>query len=89
VIFNNGAEHVAQAEKFLLWLTARPRQRTSRFKTGNLPIRKSVADSAGFNQAMDSSLPGVSHLHRQPEQRAPGPAAARQLPQDLPRHSAP
>jgi multiple sugar transport system substrate-binding protein len=59
VIFNNGADHVAAAEKFLLWLTAPAQARYFSLKTGDLPTRKSVADSAGFSQAMDSSLPGV------------------------------
>jgi multiple sugar transport system substrate-binding protein len=60
VIFNNGAEHVAAAEKFLLWLTAPAQDRYFSIKTGNLPTRKSTADSAGFNQAMDAAQPSVS-----------------------------
>jgi multiple sugar transport system substrate-binding protein len=59
VIFNNGASRVTQAENFLLWLTAPAQARYWSLHTGDLPIRRSVADSAGFNQQMDSALPGV------------------------------
>jgi multiple sugar transport system substrate-binding protein len=59
VIFNNGAGRVATAEKFLLWLTAPAQVRYFSLATGDLPIRQSVANSAGFSQAMDKALPGV------------------------------
>jgi multiple sugar transport system substrate-binding protein len=60
VIFNNGASRVAAAEKFLLWLTAPAQARYFSLRTGDLPIRRSVADSPGFGQQMNHALPGVS-----------------------------
>jgi multiple sugar transport system substrate-binding protein len=60
VIFNNGSSRVSQAEKFLLWLTAPAQVKYFSLHTGDLPIRRSVADSPGFNQQMDSALPDVS-----------------------------
>ena len=59
VIFNNGAARVAAAEKFLLWLTATPQATYFSLATGDLPIRASVENSAGFGQQMDKALPGV------------------------------
>jgi multiple sugar transport system substrate-binding protein len=59
VIFNNGSARVAAAEKFLLWLTAPAQAKYFSLRTGDLPIRRSVADAPGFNQQMNSSLPGV------------------------------
>jgi multiple sugar transport system substrate-binding protein len=59
VIFNNGSAKVAAAEKFLLWLTAPAQARYFSLATGDLPIRASVASSAGFSQQMNKSLPGV------------------------------
>jgi multiple sugar transport system substrate-binding protein len=59
VIFNNGASRVAQAEKFLLWVTAPAQARYWSLHTGDLPIRASVANSSGFSQQMDTALPGV------------------------------
>src|ERR1700722_14592188 len=60
VIFNNGSSRVSQAEKFLLWLTAPAQVKYFSLHTGDLPIRRSVADSPGFNQQMDHALPDVS-----------------------------
>jgi multiple sugar transport system substrate-binding protein len=60
VIFNNGAPHVAAAQKFLLWLTAPAQVRYFSLQTGDLPTRRSVADATGFNQQMNKALPGVS-----------------------------
>jgi multiple sugar transport system substrate-binding protein len=60
VIFNNGASRVAAAEKFLLWLTAPAQVKYFSLKTGDLPIRASVGNAAGFGQQMNSALPGVS-----------------------------
>ncbi len=59
VIFNNGSARVAAAEKFLLWLTAPAQARYFSLATGDLPIRASVASSAGFSQQMNKALPGV------------------------------
>ena len=59
VIFNNGSQRVAAAEKFLLWLTATPQATSFSLATGDLPIRQSVEQSAGFLQKMDQALPGV------------------------------
>jgi multiple sugar transport system substrate-binding protein len=59
VIFNNGSAKVAAAEKFLLWLTAPAQARYFSLATGDLPIRASVASSAGFSQQMSKALPGV------------------------------
>ncbi len=59
VIFNNGSKRVAAAEKFLLWMTAAPQATAFSLATGDLPIRKSVEDSAGFLAKMDTALPGV------------------------------
>jgi multiple sugar transport system substrate-binding protein len=59
VIFNNGATHVAAAEKFLLWLTAPAQVKYWSLHTGDLPTRRSVETSPGFFQQMDKALPGV------------------------------
>jgi multiple sugar transport system substrate-binding protein len=59
VIFNNGATHVAAAEKFLLWFTDTAQSTYFSLHTGDLPIRQSVQDSPGFAQKMDAALPGV------------------------------
>ncbi len=60
VVFNNGSTRVAAAEKFLFWLTAPAQVRYFSLHTGDLPTRRSVAQSPGFGQRMDSALPGVS-----------------------------
>jgi len=60
VIFNNGSSRVATAEKFLLWLTAPAQVKYFSLHTGDLPTRASVANAAGFDAAMNKSLPGVS-----------------------------
>jgi multiple sugar transport system substrate-binding protein len=60
VIFNNGASRVTAAEKFILWLTAPAQVKYFSLHTGDLPIRQSVGNAAGFSQQMDASLPGVS-----------------------------
>jgi len=60
VVFNNGGAQVSAAEKFLLWLTAPAQAKAFSLATGDLPIRASVANSAGFNAQMNSALPGVS-----------------------------
>jgi multiple sugar transport system substrate-binding protein len=59
VIFNNGAGRVSAAEKFVLWLTAPAQVKYFSLHTGDLPIRQSVGDAAGFSQQMNSALPGV------------------------------
>ena len=59
VIFNNGASRAAGAESFLLWLTAAAQASYFSLHTGDLPIRQSVASAAGFDQQMDTALPGV------------------------------
>jgi multiple sugar transport system substrate-binding protein len=59
VIFSNGSQRVANAEKFLLWLTATPQATYFSLKTGDLPIRQSVQQSPGFLQKMNQALPGV------------------------------
>jgi multiple sugar transport system substrate-binding protein len=59
VIFNNGSQRVAKAEKFLLWLTAAPQASYFSIATGDLPIRQSVQQSPGFLDKMNQSLPGV------------------------------
>ncbi len=59
VIFNNGAQHVAAAEKFLLWMTATPQATYFSLATGDLPIRASVENSPGFLTKMNQALPGV------------------------------
>src|SRR5580692_11108409 len=60
VIFNNGSSQVSAAEKFLLWITAPAQVKYWSLHTGDLPTRASVGNAAGFNQQMDSTLPGVS-----------------------------
>ena len=60
VIFNNGSSRVSEAEKFLIWLSAPAQVKYFSVKTGNLPIRRSVADSPGFDQQMNQALPDVS-----------------------------
>jgi multiple sugar transport system substrate-binding protein len=59
VIFNNGATQVAGAENFLLWFTAPAQDTYFSLHTGDLPIRQSVASASGFNQQMNTALPGV------------------------------
>jgi multiple sugar transport system substrate-binding protein len=59
VVFNNGSQRVAAAEKFLLWMTATPQATYFSLHTGDLPIRKSVLDSPDFLQKMDKALPAV------------------------------
>ncbi|HEX3493500.1 MAG TPA: ABC transporter substrate-binding protein [Streptosporangiaceae bacterium] len=60
VIFNNGSTRVSEAEKFLIWLSAPAQAKYFSLKTGNLPIRRSVADSPGFDQQMNQALPDMS-----------------------------
>jgi len=59
VVFNNGAAHVSNAEKFLLWLTAAPQVKAFSLASGDLPIRASVANAPGFTGQMNAALPGV------------------------------
>ena len=59
VIFNNGADRVKAAEKFLLWLTAPAQVSYFSLHTGDLPIRASVQNAPGFLQGMNTALPGV------------------------------
>jgi len=59
VVFNNGSQRVAAAEQFLLWMTATPQATYFSLHTGDLPIRQSVQNSAGFLQQMDQFLPHV------------------------------
>jgi len=60
VIFDNSSAKTAAAEKFLLWLTAPAQVKSFSEATGDLPTRASVANSAGFTDKMDATLPGVS-----------------------------
>jgi multiple sugar transport system substrate-binding protein len=60
VIFNNGSARVAAAEKFITWLNAPAQVKYFSLRTGDLPIRQSVSNAAGFSQQMDATLPGVS-----------------------------
>jgi multiple sugar transport system substrate-binding protein len=60
VIFNNGAAHVAAAEKFIMWLAAPAQVKDFSLLTGDLPTRSSVANTPGFDQAMNKKLPEVS-----------------------------
>jgi multiple sugar transport system substrate-binding protein len=60
VIFNNGSARVKTAENFLLWLTAPAQVKYFSLHTGDLPTRTSVAQSPGFDAAMNKALPGVS-----------------------------
>ena len=60
VVFNNGTSRVKTAEDFILWLTAPAQVKYFSLKTGDLPIRQSVADTAGFDARMNASLPEVS-----------------------------
>jgi len=59
VVFNNGSAQVSAAEQFLVWLSAPAQVKYFSVQTGNLPIRQSVADTAGFDQQMEKVLPGV------------------------------
>jgi multiple sugar transport system substrate-binding protein len=59
VIFNNGSARVSAAEKFLIWLTAPAQVKSWSLQTGNLPIRASVGNAAGFGQQMDATTPGM------------------------------
>jgi multiple sugar transport system substrate-binding protein len=60
VVFNNNSARVAAAEKFILWLTAPAQAKYWSLHTGDLPIRQSVGNAAGFSQQMNTALPGVS-----------------------------
>ena len=60
VVFNNGASRVKTAEDFILWLTAPAQIKYFSLKTGDLPIRQSVADATGFDAQMNAGLPEVS-----------------------------
>jgi multiple sugar transport system substrate-binding protein len=60
VVFNNGSARVSAAEKFILWLTAPAQAKYWSLHTGDLPIRQSVGNAAGFGQQMNTALPGVS-----------------------------
>lgn len=60
VVFNNGASRVKTAEDFVLWLTAPAQVKYFSLKTGDLPIRQSVADTTGFDAQMNAGLPEVS-----------------------------
>src|SRR5258708_5358421 len=60
VVFNNGSAQVSAAEQFLLWLTAPAQVKAFSLATGELPTRQSVADASGFDQQMNTLLPGVS-----------------------------
>src|SRR6202042_421131 len=59
VIFNNGSARVSAAEKFLIWLEAPAQVKSWSLQTGNLPIRASVGNAAGFGQQMDATTPGM------------------------------
>src|ERR1039457_373998 len=50
VVFNNGAAHVAAAEKFTLWLTAPKQGKNFSLKSGDLPTRTSIANSPGLDE---------------------------------------
>jgi len=60
VIFNNGSAQTKAAEQFLVWLSAPAQVKYFSVQTGNLPIRQSVADAAGFDQQMDKVQPEIS-----------------------------
>jgi multiple sugar transport system substrate-binding protein len=60
VVFDNGSTRVATAENFLLWLTAPAQVKYFSLATGDLPIRQSVANAAGFGNQMNTALPGVA-----------------------------
>jgi multiple sugar transport system substrate-binding protein len=60
VVFNNGSARVSAAEKFILWLTAPAQAKYFSLQTGDLPIRQSVSNAAGFSQQMNTALPGVA-----------------------------
>jgi multiple sugar transport system substrate-binding protein len=59
VVFNNGADRVKAAEKFLLWLTAPAQVSYFSLHTGDLPIRASVERTPSFLPGMNKALPGV------------------------------
>ena len=60
VIFNNGSAQVSAAEQFLVWLSAPAQVKYFSVQTGNLPIRQSVANAAGFDQQMNKVQPEIS-----------------------------
>jgi multiple sugar transport system substrate-binding protein len=60
VVFNNGSARTAAAEKFLIWLTAATQDTYFAVKTGDLPIRQSVAGDASVVQQMDTAVPGMA-----------------------------
>lgn len=64
VVFNNGSSRVSASERFLQWLSAPAQVKYFSQKTGELPIRQSVADAPGFTQAMEKTQPGVSTFTR-------------------------
>ncbi len=60
VIFNNGSARTAAAEKFLIWLTSATQDKYFAVKTGDLPIRQSVAGDASVVKQMDTAVPGMA-----------------------------
>ena len=84
VIFNNGSDRVAAAEKFLLWLTAPAQVKYFSLATGDLPTRRSVDAAPGFLPAMNKALPGVDTFVTNLGNVQPGPAADPHVPEDLP-----
>ena len=60
MVFNNGSAQVQAAERFLQWLTEPAQVSYFSLRTGDLPIRASVANGPGFLRRMDGILPQVS-----------------------------
>jgi multiple sugar transport system substrate-binding protein len=59
VVFDNGDARKQAAIKFLEFLTAPAQVKTFSLKTGDLPIRRSVAQNPQVVKQMNASLPGV------------------------------
>ena len=59
VVFDRGNDRRQAATTFLAWLTAPEQARTFSLKTGDLPIRQSLAHDQAFLAQMNATLPGV------------------------------
>jgi multiple sugar transport system substrate-binding protein len=59
VVFDRGDDRRQAAITFLTWLTAPAQARQFSLRTGDLPIRQSLATDAAFVGKMDKALPGV------------------------------
>ncbi len=82
VIFDNGAERVDAAWKFLSYMTSPEQVLQDSMATGHLPTRASVATMPAF-AAVLQEVPRWGGLRGEPQQRHEGEAAGAAVPADL------